>query len=325
VIKGGATAGQQAPYGIHITTSVYGKAIKLVYGLGLVGPDLIWYNNWEKSSSPSNSALYAVTGGSTKKKSGGGGKKGGKSGSTSYYSASVDFVLGHAPIIGVLAAYYQNQKFACPIQSASGVVADGAFSWTPPTGGIVAGVVAVTVAETYSATFNDYGGPGEITQSGTWQVPLWNQQFAVPGNIDPTTAFNARDPYSYAWDGADPIIAVPSALNGKTVTVYYGVPQILYSDGNFYSSHTTPLALLNLELELACGSGSEYATQPSQQVINTFCAGVGSVKFDLGAANAIPNLNLECIGAFTLWPNGDCDIADIITDLCMSGPVLVGG
>ena len=229
-------------------------------------------------------------------------------------------MLGHAPILGVLSVYYNNQKFNCPIRSASGTVSSGAMTFTPA--GLVAGVVAVTVSETYSQTFNDYGGDGS---RGTWERPLWNQAFAEPGNIDPTTAFTARDPYSFAWNGIDPTITVPTALNGKTVTVYYATPQILKSNGGFYNRPTTPLQLLNMEFEFACGNGSEYGTRfAAQQIINNFCSGAGSVRLDLTAANAVQNYNFEVIGAFTCWPNGDCDVADVITDICMSGPVLLG-
>jgi hypothetical protein len=315
VIKGGLTSGQQAPNGIHISTGVYGKAIKLVYGLCLVSPDLIWYNDWVVSSHSSNPDLLNVTGG--------GAKKSGKKGSTSYYSAAIDMVLGHAPIIGVLAAYYNNQKFACPIVSATGVIAAESFEIPVASGGIVAAVVAVTVSEAFTATFNDFGGNGTETINSTWNRPLWNSAFAVPGNINPTVAFNARDPYTFTWNGATGI-TVPAALNGLPVTVWYATPQIVKANGRFYSSTVTPLALLNMEMEFACGSGSEYVNHPAQQITNSFCSGVASVQFDLGAANAVPNLNLECMGAFTLWPNGDCDVADIITDICTSGPVLLG-
>ena len=80
--------------------------------------------------------------------------------------------------------------------------------------------------------------------------------------------------------------------------------------------------MLNLEFEQAMGSGAEYANHPEQQVVQSWCAGLGSTQFDLSMANAMPNLNLETIGAFTQWPNGDADVADIVADIVASGPVI---
>jgi len=54
MLKGGSANAQIAPRGIRISSSVYGKTIKLAYGLVKVVPDLIWYNDWKSSSSPSN-------------------------------------------------------------------------------------------------------------------------------------------------------------------------------------------------------------------------------------------------------------------------------
>lgn len=397
MFKGGTnTSALTQPHGINVNSAVYGKAVRLIYGLTQAQPDLIWYNGWETASSPSNSALAAVTGQSSKKKT----TK--KSGLT-FYSAAVDLLLGHAPIRGVLSAWYNNQKFACVMCSAAGFLdSSGVFAFTPvagnsqatftgtvpgtgpytvtvpgfvsdlndvkaagvnlspaisppgvgqysvTTGGVyefnaadagagvvivyrktgtggaatVAGIIAVTVAETFSATFNDYGDSGSRTVYGTWERPLWNRTYGVPGRID-AGAYFARDPYSWWWDGSTAQISTPTALGGKPVTVYYGVPAIYKSDGTFFSSTLTPLALLNLEFEQEMASGAEYASWPSQQIVQKWVSGVGSTRFDLGGANAMPSLNLETIGAFVQWPNGDCDVADVILDVFASGPVLV--
>jgi len=186
----------------------------------------------------------------------------------------------------------------------------------------LAGIFAATVAEIFSTTFDDYGAPGSQTVYGTWERPLWNAAFAVPGRID-AGAYRARDPYTWWWDGVHAIAFFPAGLEGLPVTVYYGVPAIVRSDGSFFSSTHTPLEILNLEFERVLGSGSEYTNHPDQQVIQDWCSGVSSVRFDLGMANSLPNVNLEVIGTFTQWPNGDCDVADIIADIIASGPVLV--
>lgn len=395
MFKGGTnTSALTQPHGINVSSSVYGKTIKLAYGLCQLSPDLVWYNDWKSAGSPSNANLAAVLGSSGKKKTT---KKSG----VKYYSAAVDLLLGHAPIAGILSIWYNNQKFAVIPSSSSGFVSGGQFSFTPlavggvktftgtipssgpfqitisdfvsdlnqvkaagialspagpspgagqynvTTGGVytfnvaqagesvtikyrgtttgsaatLAGIYAATVAENFSQTFNDYGGPGSVSVFGTWDRPLWNARFAVPGRID-AGAYHARDPYTWWWDGVHATVNFPSALNGKAVTVYYGIPAIFKSDGSLFSATLTPLALLNLEFEQEFASGAEYAAHTDQQIIQRWCSGLGSVRFDLGMANAMPSLNCETIGAFTQWPNGDADVADVIADIVASGPVL---
>lgn len=391
------TSALTKPTGPNIGQSAYGKTIKLVYGLALVSPDLVWLNGWGAGDKPSNGNLAQVLGASGKKKTT---KKSG----TQYYFAATDCVLGHAPIAGVLSAYYNNLKLAVRISSESGVVSGGAFSFTPSggaseevisatvsgpsfqftasnfvadrrvhddtlgsyltrsdpslppgpneytvtSGGLytfnatqgghalkidyfhtvggttatLAGILAVSVHENFTQTFNDFGGPGSVTVFGTWERPLWNERFPVPGRID-AGAYTARRPYSWNWNGSSPTVNVPAALNGFPITVYYGTPVIFKSDGTFFSDTLTPLALLNLQFEEIFASGTEYGTKyAAQQIQQNWVAGVGSPKFDLSVANAMPNMNLETIGAFTQWPSGDADVQDVITDLVSSGPVL---
>jgi hypothetical protein len=397
MLKGGLNTGSMTkPHGINVSSSVYGKAVKLVYGMTQVSPDLIWYNDWKSASHPSNSNLAAVTG------TGGGKKKVTKKAGVKYYSAALNLLLGHAPMRGVMSIWFNNQKFAVVPCSASGFISGGAFSFTPvagnskvtitgtvpasgpytvtapnfvsdlnlvkvagkfrqpavsppgigqysvTTGGVyefnladaglaysityrkltsgsaatLAGVYACTIAENFSETFNDYGGTGSVTAYGTWDRPLWNSSFPVPGRVD-AGAYTARDPYSFSWDGVSNSVSFPSALNGYPVTVYYGVPAIYKSDGTFFSSTLTPMALLNLEFEQVMGSGSEYSHHPDQQIVQSWASGIGSIQFDLGPGNAMANMNMETIGAFTQHPNGDCDVRDIIADIIYSGPVLV--
>lgn len=408
MLKGGKNSGQITPRGIHVSTEVMGKALKLLYGLVQTSPDLIWYNNWETNSYTSNQQLYQVTGGTSK-------KKGQKKSGVNYYSAAIDCVLCHAPAAGVYTAWYNNQRLGCLISSASGFIYGGSFTFVPiggeslvtltytvpaaepyvitvpdfvsdgqttqnntgvydntlglwlvsgdplyPPGvnqytvddlgdytfneaqagqsvnisyrkagggspGVLAGILAVTINETIpTQNFNDFGSPGEVTMSGHWDRPLWNRGFSVPGVITPDGP-TLRDPYSWSWDGTDPTVYFPTNdFDGYPVTVYYAIPVINNSDGSFYSSSITPLALLALEFEPACGSGSEYTYYPAQQDINSWAVGVGSIQFDLGTANAMPNMQLEVVGTFTVWPNGDAHVCDVLTDVIMSGPIPPG-
>lgn len=387
--------------GMNVGQSAQGSAIPLVYGLSQGRCLLTWYNNWKSHGSPTNTLLWSIV------SPGGKSKKSKKSG-IKYYTAAIDTLAGHAPMRGVLSAWYNNIKLAVAICSTSGTISSGAFTFTPHSGrnkltfngtvpsvgpyqvtvsgwlvdlntvkvngvllqnttsvspgagqyyvntagqytfnvaqagqtlsivyrgsttpgaaALCAGIIGCTIAETFSASFNDFGAPGPVSLSGTWERPLWNQSFPIPGRAD-SGAYTARTPYLWNWNGVSTIgssvtVTFPSALNGKTVTVYYGVPAIFNSNGDFVSSEVTPLTVLNMEWEQTYGSGSEYANYVDQQLVQAWCCGLGSPTFDLGPSNAMPNLNFEFIGAFTYWPNGDCDVCDIATDILYSGPVL---
>lgn len=396
MFKGGTnTSALTRPHGINVSSSTYGRTVRQIWGLALASPELVWYNDWRSGNTTSNTTLAALTGQSTSKKQN-------KKANPTFYSTALDLLLGHAPLLGVLSAWYNNQKLAVIRCSASGFVSGGAFSFTPvaasglgtftgtvPSSGpyvitvsgfvsdlnnvVVAGhalqpaapapgagqysvdasgnytfnvaqaggavtihyrkttsgsaatlvsIFAATVAETFSQTFNDFGAPGSQTVYGTWDRPLWNAAFGVPGRID-SGAYRARDPYTWWWNGSSATANFPTALNGKPVTVYYGVPAIFKSDGTFFSATLTPLEVLNLEFEPDFASGAEYVNHPDQRIQQKWCCGLGSVRFDLGMANAMPNLNMETIGAFTQWPNGDADVADVLTDIVASGPVIV--
>ena len=401
--------------GVHVSAAAYGKTVKLIYGLCKTVPDLIWYNGWQRLGNPSNALLASITGQSQ-------GKKQSKKSNATFYSAAMDFLLGHAPILGVMSMWVNNQLFMVFKGSASGFISGGKFTFVPAGGltetgflytvgppytvtvpnfvadcavqdvtlggnaappfpflvpgtylarsdpafppgplqytvtsgglytfnaaqtgdvmslqhfestpgaaaGTLVAVFAASIHEDFTETFNDYGSPGARTIFGTWERPLWNTAFAVPGRVDPG-AYHARDPYSFSWDGSTPTVSFPSALEGKPVTVYYGVPAILNSLGGTLSDPTqgtilTPLEIMNLEFERELASGTEYAGFDGQQVRQKWVSGLGSPQYDLGTANTPPSLNVEAIGSFTQWPNGDADVADIIADIVASGPVLV--
>jgi hypothetical protein len=409
----GSGAYSSSAWGIKITASVYGKTVKLIYGLTQAGADLVWFNDWQYKHHSYNPTLHDLTGQSDNSKKSG--KKTGAGGHTPrIYGAAIDMVLGHAPLAGVLNAWWNNQKFGVLLTSASGFISGGSFSFpissgnskvvvggtvpsvgpfvitvpnfianrrvridssanvnlylsqvaaglTPSnmeysvdasgnytfssvqagvpmrityfksltgSGGVLAGIYAASVHEPFSETFNDFGGPGAVTISGTWERPLWNETFPVPGRVD-LNAYTARRPYSFRWDGSSPRIDVQPELEGMPVSVYYGTPAVLSRDATALGgdgtvlTDKTPLQILNMEFEREMSSGTEYTNHPDQQVQQNWCCGLGSPIFDLGASNAIPNMLFETIGAFTQWPNGDADIADVITDVLVSGPVRI--
>jgi len=308
MMKGGVRNSQASSVaaGVRVQTSIYGVAVPLVYGRTRATPKLIWMNGFQ--------AVKQSNGKKSSKKAGG---------AYEYYTAC-DLLLGHYPLryIGTI---WKNKDIYAP-QPASitaNVTNDQVTINNFPSGYSASDLIAVqAVTLTQLITgggFNDYGAPSsEPLPTGTWQAPLWNAAYR---NADTTQASGNV----YTWQpGQGAVVTFPSALNGQTVTIYYVYWQrVQYTTNQGTSSYTTnPLATMNLEFEPYLASGSEYANYPSQQIPYNWVSGLGSPQFDLGEANSFPEHSFEVGGAFELWPSGDCDPADIITDLVMSGPLI---
>jgi hypothetical protein len=289
--------------GIRVQQSVYGATIPVIYGCARVSPSPIWVNG------------FAATPVSSGKK-GAGSKKGGGGSSQLYdYTCACDFLLGHVPIQNILVTW-SNKDVYGPVLTAGGVT-------LTVSGGQVTlpqspyHVLYVALIEPFTASFDDYGSPGGEIVSGQWNHPLWNDLQYLPNSAQ---AGSTLAPYTYRWQpgmGTQVLInGGASTWNGCQVVVVY------YTDGG-----NTAQAKLNLQFEPYLASGSEYTNYPTQQVAYTAFAGVGSPKFDLGQANMFPTLSFECIGAFAGQGDNaldtvyDCNPADIVTDIVMSGPL----
>lgn len=302
-MQAGKAQASQRPtaLGTMLQASTYGLAVPVVYGQTQSPLLAIWANNLRQ-------------GGSGKKGKGGGGKKGG-GGSTTYVEA-LDFLLGHNPIMGILQLWNNGGllplTFTQQIFSASNGGA-AAFTVTDP---YFYMVVAVTATMPYSATFNDYGGAGSSSVSGSYEVPLWNQLEIGP---DPTNANQHRNfPFCYRWQpsyGATvQVDALPDSnfAGISAITVYYA--QLMSA-----TSHQPPTQRMRLSFEAQMGSGAEYSGFTAQQIIYPQFAGVGSPNIDLGASGSIPAIKAELKGKWGIYSSGDCDFADIMEDIVKSG------
>lgn len=217
-------------------------------------------------------------------------------------------------------------------------------------------VLAVTAEMPINVTFNDYGAPGPRTVVGTSALPLWDARFSLP--IDdrdtdpalPSTSPNNRLPYTYVpnlgplqpGNGTVTIAnGNPGPLVGKNITVY-----LAFQFPDPTTGLGTPLANMNLAWEpiLACsnnGAGgdpipiaaSEYVNHPDQWCPFTYLTGAGGPDFSLGESDTLPNMSFETIGFFQLCHardlggtskirGGACP-ADVLQDLCSSGPVVI--
>lgn len=292
--------------GSLLQASTYGATIPTIYGMTISPLLAIWAANLRQ-------------GGSVKK------FKQLKKGITAYVE-NIDFLLGHNPILGV--GQMWNNGSTIPLDftaasvggtpphtlaSSSGHIQIGDFPGGTPDPNFYA-VIGVTIAVPYSVTFDDYGGTGPQTLSGTYEVPLWNELMIGP---DPTHGSATRNyPYCYRWQPSyGPYFYIDNSdFFTNIVTVYYSVVTAA-------TSNQGPLAHNRLSFEPQLGSGTEYADADlsAQQIIYPMYAGIGSSDIDLGSSGALPQLQAEVQGKFGLYHTGDADFADIIEDVVKSG------
>jgi len=315
MIGGKSNAWQRAYLaGIQAQTSVYGATIPVYYGRMRGSPLLIWQNGLRKGAGLSQ-------------------KKGKKKGSPNFVE-NVDFLLGHNPIAGALQFWYNNAKLTLDFKSQRSLMslhsppnATGYVTVTDPNFYFVVGVTAEV---DLSGTFNDYGGPGSVPYSGTYDTPLWNVNYAGP---DPTSQNGYREyPATYQWfPYSGPTVVFPASvpyLSGWTgyVTVYYAAlaPNTFHLAYKGKDGSDVPITALRLAFESQLGGGTEFANYPTQRIIYPEYAGMESSDFDMGSSGVAAATLPEIMGMFPVWPTGDCDYSDMIEDVFKSGPAQAG-
>ena len=301
MMSGKNQASQQlTAFGSMLQASTYGLTIPVIFGLTQSPLLPIWAANLRQ-------------GGSTKK------FKQMKKGVITYVE-NIDFLLGKNPILGALQMWNNGALLPLTVVKWNyvgpglvNIFVGGSDDGTGPPDPHFYAVIGVTVNVDFSETFDDYGGTGPVTVSGTWEVPLWNRQFIGP---DPTGSSAQRNyPFGYNWQpGMGPVIAldVYPWREGATFNVYYA--QLMAA-----TSYVPPIAKLSLAFENILGSGSEYDGFSAQQIQYPWYAGLGSPDIDLGSSGAIPALKAEVQGKFGIYPTGDCDFVDMIEDIIKSG------
>lgn len=290
-----AAAARPTALGSLLQASTYGMTIPVVYGVTQSPLLAIWAANLRQ-------------GGSVKK------FKQLKKGITAYVE-NIDFLLGHNPIRGVLQMWTNGSLYPLNYVTQTITASAGRGTYAVSDSEFYA-IVGVSLQATYSAVFNDYGGTGSQSPSGTYQIPLWNELETGP---DPTDPMSYRCwPYCYRWQpgypGGNTFYIDAEAFPGGTLTVYYAR---LMAATSFHP----PIAKLRLVFEAKLGSGTEYADAnlTSQQIIYTMFAGLGSSNIDLGSAGVIPQMQAEVQGKWSLYSAGDGDFADMIEDVVKSG------
>lgn len=295
--------------GSMLQASTYGATIPTIYGMTLSPLLAIWAANLRQ-------------GGSTKK------FKQLKKGITAYVE-NIDFLIGSNPIMGVNQLWINGATIPLALVTYAtggpgfpgwGQLQIGNFSGAPDPN--FYSVIGVTSVETFSVTFDDYGGTGPQTFSGSWEVPLWNELMLGPDPVHGSASKN--HPYCYRWEPSyGPFIFLDSPQ------FFGGSLKIYYTQMTSATSNQSPLIHNRLAFEPELGSGSEYADAgdipgsstpyTTQQIIYPMFAGVESSDIDLGSAGALPQIQAEVQGKWGLYSTGDGDFADMIEDIFKSG------
>ena len=310
--------------GATVQSSTYGQTIPRIYGRCKSALYLIWAANLRQGASGKGAKKENLLGPLSKIFGIGQG-----------YLENVDFLVGHNPILNAL-QFWVNQTQWLPLNFAEyslGCPFIGPGSITIPDSLFYA-VLGVTITTQYawgtghtgSVTFDDYGGQGPQTYSGSYEIPMWNQMMTGPNPTDPSGG--RFSPYIYRWTPGDNVIYLPNAplgnypSTGYTINIYYA--QLDPSGASLYdkknSGTSIPIAALNMVFEEVLGNGPEYVLFPSnpaygQRIEYPHYAGMSSVALDLGTSNNLPNLQPEIQGAFGLYSKGDADFADMIEDV----------
>lgn len=303
--------------GLQAQSSVYGATIPVYYGTTRGNMLQTWLANLRQGASS---------------------KKGKKKGVATYVE-NTDFLIGHNPIAGVLQIWNNNAVSPLLFKKLSNVSIHFPFADVQGTYTIADPefyfVIAVTANVALSGSFDDYGGQGTVDYDGTYELPLWNANYAGP---NPTSQNGYRlFPNTYNWvPYSGNVITFSGWLNAGspvgwngTINVYYAALNPAETFSKTTGGSLVPLTNNRLSFEPQLGDGTEYtadgADKADQQIIYPEYAGAGSPNLDLGAAGAAPALLPEVVGMFSLWgPNGDADPSDMIEDIFMSGPAQAG-
>lgn len=292
---------QAGALGTLVNNSSYGATIPLVWGTAQQSLLAIWAGNLREG--PSGKKIKPFV-------------------RVPSYLENIDFLLGHNPIQGVLATWINTSYYDMLRRKYTTTITSGTVTVPDPT---LFQVLAVTITATYSQTFNDYGGQGSRTLSGTYEIPCWNAAFNGPDPCD-TAAYHYL-PYVYTWvfsGSGSPVITFPyyaavGSIGGATVNVYY-----ISIGTEPDAAPSSSVAKLFFEPQLGQFGSGQPITYP-------YFAGLGSVELDLGASGALPQLRVETRGSFNFYPDptlvtsgGDCDFSVAATDILNSGPAQGG-
>ena len=275
---------------------------------------------------------------------------GGKKGSIPNYVADNDYLISFGPVWNIWAAWRNGNLYGYT-PSVAGEFIESSFSgisfesfsvssgsWTSdavgwhfgstltPDLGRLDGIIAITIAYAMTATFNDYGGSGPVTESATITQCLYNvsgtrgnpgtmawrpntQWLGLPlCNGGHCTFGIGANKGGNAWTVTMPLSWIPI---DSTIIVWYG--QTL-------GSHNTPYEALGYQFEAELGSLAAGGGANPPWTYPDF-SGFYAASQDLGSSGTTPNDNIEVQGLFSLTKDLQANPADIICDIVLSGNI----
>lgn len=306
ILGGGGTGqnDQQIAKGLHVSGSLYGQTIAMLYGRDRVTPQMIYGAN------------FNYVKGVTKKGTNAKGRL------TGYYM-DADFLLGYGPMQGINSVWFDKGNYHTGLhsQTFTGGGTNTTFSFTvnnvPQTSqdgttNILVSVLGVSYLQAFSVSYTDYGdAQGTRSSSGNSATPLYNASYPAPNSGDWTQAGIPYAQYNSPPGSSVVTVVFPSAVTSPSVTVYYTYS--ININGNVF----TPLDAIPLDFEQHLGS----AGGPLSYVD---FSGVFGQQIFLGVANIMPNYSFETQGMYGYSPTADCNVADIVADIICSGTNLQG-
>jgi hypothetical protein len=182
IFGGGGNSTPTRLFETRVNQAVYGLPYPVVMGTAQVQQSILWIDEFD--------ATQQKAGG--KGGSGGGKGGGGKSGGTFYtYTADVVAALCAGPILGI-ADVWSGQSWLGSPTAAETYTISGSGIYTPTNAASLQNDLGVSVENSYSGSYNDYGSPGSVTLSGTSRAPMYRVSYGSTLNtgqysIDPAT------------------------------------------------------------------------------------------------------------------------------------------
>jgi len=280
--------------GMRLPTSLYNKAIPVVYGVQRIPWNLIWYGDFKQKQQST---------------SGKGGAVGGGKGETVYYAA-IAAMLCHGPISG-FGGVWDGQGYLLILMSTETYTVPGGggtHTVAPPNGQFYGDLGAARVDAYSVGPFTDFGSPGATTLTGNQNTPL------VPVTGTPSTG-------QYSLNASTGAYTFAAGDAGKTVYISYSwsVPDV--AAGN----KGAPGSTLNLTLFTGEQGQSPWtyltSNHPGQALGYTLLAYAASPSLYLGPSGELPGFNFEVKG-FLSFGGGivDCNPRDILVDL-LTNPI----
>jgi putative tail protein/Hint domain-containing protein len=182
----------QREFNVRVNESCYGYPVITVMGTAQVEQQIYWIDGFQRKTISSK----------------GGGKGGGKGGEY-IYSADVVVGLCNGPILGVGDVWAGQSWLGSPTLAESYTISNP-YQYTPTQAATLNNDLGVSVANTYSESYNDLGAPSATVLSGTDYAAMK----AVSYGTTLTTGLYSINPTGNVYNFS-------SADNGRTVQVSY--------------------------------------------------------------------------------------------------------